>query len=88
MRLKPSGFWKKQVEQADPSAADELWERHRPALRRMDRTLRLDQALGRRVDAGDIVQDVLLRASQRLGRSYVTRPCRFISGFGRSLVTT
>jgi RNA polymerase sigma-70 factor (ECF subfamily) len=28
---------------------------------------RLDRALGRRVDASDVVQDVLLRASQRLG---------------------
>ena len=62
----------KQVEQADPSAADELWERHRPALRRMI-GLRLDQALGRRVDASDIVQDVLLRASQRLGE-YLRNP--------------
>ena len=62
----------KQVEQADPTAADELWERHRPALRRMIE-LRLDQVLGRRVDASDIVQDVLLRASQRLGE-YLRNP--------------
>src|SRR5262245_40402772 len=54
------------VAQADASATDELWERHRPALRRMI-GLRLDQALSRRVDASDIVQDVLLKASQRLG---------------------
>ncbi|MDR3619466.1 MAG: sigma-70 family RNA polymerase sigma factor [Paludisphaera borealis] len=55
-----------QVERADPCAVDELWERHRPALRRMI-DARLDRALGRRVDASDVVQDVLLRASQRLG---------------------
>jgi RNA polymerase sigma-70 factor, ECF subfamily len=55
-----------QVERADPSAIDALWERHRPALRRMI-DARLDRALGRRVDASDVVQDVLLRASQRLG---------------------
>src|SRR5271165_6152858 len=62
----------KQVEQADPSAADELWERHRPALRRMI-GLRLDQALGRRVDASDVVQEVLLKATQRLGE-YLRNP--------------
>jgi RNA polymerase sigma-70 factor (ECF subfamily) len=55
-----------QVERDDPCAIDELWERHRPALRRMI-DARLDRALGRRVDASDVVQDVLLRASQRLG---------------------
>ena len=46
-------------------AVDELLERHRESLRRMIRT-RMDQALNRRVDASDIVQDVLLEASQRL----------------------
>jgi RNA polymerase sigma-70 factor, ECF subfamily len=53
------------IAQDDAVAADELWERHRPALRRMI-DLRLDQALSRRMDASDIVQDVLLRANQRL----------------------
>jgi RNA polymerase sigma-70 factor (ECF subfamily) len=62
----------KQVEQAGPSAAEELWERHRPALRRMI-GLRLDQNLARRVDASDVVQDVLLRASQRLAE-YLRSP--------------
>jgi RNA polymerase sigma-70 factor (ECF subfamily) len=62
----------KQIQQADPSATDELWERHRPALRRMI-GFRLDPALGRRVDASDVVQDVLLKASQRLGE-YLRNP--------------
>ncbi len=62
----------KQVQQSDSGAADELWERHRPALRQMI-GLRLDRALGRRVDASDIVQDVLLKASQRLG-DYLRNP--------------
>jgi RNA polymerase sigma-70 factor (ECF subfamily) len=53
------------IVQADPWAVDELWERHRPALRRMI-ALRLDEALSRRVDASDVVQDVLIRANQRL----------------------
>src|SRR5262245_47926134 len=51
--------------QADAVAGDEVWERRRPALRRMI-DVRLGQALARRRDASDIVQDVLLRASQRL----------------------
>ncbi|WP_165225013.1 sigma-70 family RNA polymerase sigma factor [Aquisphaera insulae] len=54
-----------QVERGAPGAADELWERHRPALRRMI-GVRLDRALGRRLDASDVVQDVLLKASRRL----------------------
>jgi RNA polymerase sigma-70 factor (ECF subfamily) len=61
-----------QVGLADPAAAEELWERHRPALRRMI-GLRLGSALRRRVDASDIVQDVLLKASQRL-RDYLRHP--------------
>jgi RNA polymerase sigma-70 factor (ECF subfamily) len=61
-----------QVGTADPAAADELWERHRPALRRMI-GLRLDRSLGRRVDASDVVQDVLLRASRRLD-DYLRNP--------------
>jgi RNA polymerase sigma-70 factor (ECF subfamily) len=60
------------VAAADGAAADELWERHRPALRRMI-GLRLDQAVSRRVDASDVVQDVLFRASQRLGE-YLRNP--------------
>ena len=39
--------------------------RHRDALRRLI-GLRIDPALGRRVDASDIVQDVLLEADRRL----------------------
>jgi RNA polymerase sigma-70 factor (ECF subfamily) len=61
-----------QVGRADAAAADELWERHRPALRRMI-ALRLDRGLGRRVDASDVVQDVLLGASQRLD-GYLRNP--------------
>jgi RNA polymerase sigma-70 factor (ECF subfamily) len=58
--------------QADAAAADELWERYRPALRRMI-GMRLDQAVSRRVDASDVVQDVLLKASRRLGE-YLRNP--------------
>jgi RNA polymerase sigma-70 factor (ECF subfamily) len=62
----------RQIDLENPAAAEELWERHRPALRRMI-GLRLDAALKRRVDASDIVQDVLLKASQRL-RDYLRDP--------------
>jgi RNA polymerase sigma-70 factor, ECF subfamily len=60
------------VAQADATATDALWERHRPALRRMI-GLRLDHALSRRVDASDVVQDVLLKANQRLAE-YLRNP--------------
>jgi RNA polymerase sigma-70 factor (ECF subfamily) len=56
----------------DDSAIDELWERYRPALRRMI-GLRLDHALARRLDASDVVQDVLLKAHQRLA-DYLHNP--------------
>ena len=49
----------------DPSAEERLWERHREPLRRMI-GLRLDRAVGRRVDASDVVQEVMLKASGRL----------------------
>ncbi len=57
---------------SDKEAAEKLWERFRPALRRMI-GLRLDQALARRVDASDVVQDVLMKANQRLGE-YLDNP--------------
>lgn len=60
------------VARADVSATDELWERYRPALRQMI-GLRLDQAVARRVDASDVVQDVLIKASQRLA-DYLRNP--------------
>ena len=60
------------VEQANAGAADRLWERHRDALRRMI-GLRLDHALARRVDASDVVQEVLLKANQRLS-DYLRNP--------------
>lgn len=49
----------------DADARNQLLERHREALRRMV-GLRLDRAVQRRVDASDVVQDVLVEASQRL----------------------
>src|SRR5688500_17545682 len=46
-------------------AVDDLLGRFREPLRRVI-DLRLDPVLGRRVDASDIVQDVLIEANQRL----------------------
>jgi len=49
----------------DPTARNRLLERHRDALRRMV-GLRMDRAIERRLDASDIVQDVLVEANRRL----------------------
>src|SRR5947209_19932670 len=56
----------------DAAAVDGLLARHRDALRRAV-ALRLDPALARRVDASDIVQDVLLEANKRL-QDYLRNP--------------
>ncbi len=56
----------------DAAAINGLLERHRAAIRRMiDR--RMDRVVQRRVDASDIVQDVLLEANRRLG-DYLANP--------------
>ena len=58
--------------QGDRTAINGLLERHRTAIRRMiDR--RMDRVVQRRVDASDIVQDVLLEANRRLG-DYLANP--------------
>ena len=49
----------------DADAVNQLLDRHRDSLRQMVQ-LRLDRALAGRIDASDIVQDVLLEAHQRL----------------------
>jgi RNA polymerase sigma-70 factor (ECF subfamily) len=56
----------------DAAAVDDLLAEHREPLRRAVQ-LRLDPALARRVDASDIVQDVLLEANRRL-RDYLQNP--------------
>jgi RNA polymerase sigma-70 factor (ECF subfamily) len=56
----------------EAAAVDRLLDRHREALRNMIRA-RMDQKLARRVDASDVVQDVLLEASQRLN-DYIRDP--------------
>lgn len=56
----------------DDAAVDRLLARHRAAVRRMVQ-MRMDPALGRRVDASDIVQDVLVEAHRRL-KQYLKSP--------------
>ena len=60
------------VRQGDGSAIEGLLARHRAAIRRMiDR--RMDRVVQRRVDASDIVQDVMIEANRRLG-DYLANP--------------
>jgi RNA polymerase sigma-70 factor (ECF subfamily) len=56
----------------DEAATNGLLDRHREAVRRMVQ-MRLDRAVARRVDASDVVQDVLLEASSRL-EEYLRNP--------------
>ena len=56
----------------DREAVEGLMDRHRGALRKLVEN-RMDRAIGRRVDASDVVQDVLLEASNRLTR-YLEQP--------------
>jgi RNA polymerase sigma-70 factor (ECF subfamily) len=58
-----------QARRGAPTAVERLLASHREAVRRMI-ALRLDPAIAKRVDASDVVQDVLLEASQRL-REYL-----------------
>jgi RNA polymerase sigma-70 factor (ECF subfamily) len=61
-----------QARQGEPGAVDRLLTAHREPLRRLI-DLRLDPALAARVDASDIVQDVLLEAHRRLDE-YLRNP--------------
>lgn len=60
------------VRRGDADARDRLFDRHRGAIRRMI-DLRMDRVLERRVDASDIVQDVLVEANRRLA-DYLADP--------------
>jgi RNA polymerase sigma-70 factor (ECF subfamily) len=60
------------VRQGDGDAVNGLLERHRETIKRMiDR--RMDRGVQRRVDASDIVQDVMIEANRRLG-DYLANP--------------
>jgi RNA polymerase sigma-70 factor, ECF subfamily len=61
-----------QARAGDQAAADRLLAQHREPVRRMI-DLRLDPAIAARVDASDVVQEVLLEASRRLDQ-YLRSP--------------
>jgi len=62
----------KGVRQGDADAQNRLMDRHRLAVRRLI-PMRLDKALASRVDASDVVQDVLFEASRRMD-DYIKSP--------------
>ena len=61
-----------QAKRGDNEAIDALLGRHREAVRRMI-ALRLDPAIVQRVDASDVVQEVLLEVSRRL-QDFLKKP--------------
>ena len=61
-----------EVRGGDPSAVNRLLDQHREAVRRMIQ-LRIDPVLKRRVDASDVVQEVLIEANRRL-QDYLQNP--------------
>jgi RNA polymerase sigma-70 factor (ECF subfamily) len=60
------------VGQGNAAAVNQLLERHRGAVRRMI-AQRIDPKIRRRVDASDIVQEVMLEANRRLNE-YLKNP--------------
>ncbi|HCK40277.1 MAG: RNA polymerase factor sigma-70 [Planctomycetaceae bacterium] len=60
------------VRAGESDAVGKLLDRHREAVRRMI-DLRMDPVLKRRVDASDLVQDVLIQANRRLD-SFLENP--------------
>jgi len=61
-----------EIRDGDSQAVNTLIERHREAVRRLVR-MRMDQAIAQRVDASDVVQDVMFEASRRL-EDYIKNP--------------
>jgi RNA polymerase sigma-70 factor (ECF subfamily) len=61
-----------QVQSGDDDAINRLLDRHRHAVRQMI-DLRMDQVLKRRVDASDIVQEVMIEANRRITQ-YLENP--------------
>lgn len=60
------------IRDGNSTAVNKLMDRHRPAVRRLIQ-MRLDKAVSRRVDASDVVQDVLFEASRRM-EEYIQNP--------------
>ncbi len=62
----------RRAEEGDSAAINNLMERHRDSIRQMVQ-MRMDRAIAGRVDASDVVQDVLWEASRRL-ENYIQTP--------------
>lgn len=60
------------VKDGNKDAVNQLMDRHRVAIRRLIQ-MRLDKALTSRVDASDVVQDVLFEASRRM-EDFISSP--------------
>lgn len=60
------------AKKGEPGAVDQLLAKHRDAVRRMI-DLRLDPAIVQRLDASDVVQEVLIEANRRL-KDYLKNP--------------
>ena len=60
------------AKEGDADAVDRLLDRHRVAIHRMIE-MRLDRRIQQRVDASDIVQEVMIEANRRL-RTYLESP--------------
>ena len=61
-----------QAKNGDADAVDRLLAKHREPIRRMI-DMRIDPAIVQRVDASDVVQEVLIEASRRL-KDYLKSP--------------
>jgi RNA polymerase sigma-70 factor (ECF subfamily) len=61
-----------QAKAGDADAVDQLLARHREPIRRLI-DLRLDPAIAQRLDASDVVQEVLIEANRRL-QDYLKAP--------------
>jgi len=61
-----------EVRGGDGEAVNALIDRHRDAIRRLVQ-MRMDQAIASRLDASDVVQDVMFEASRRLN-DYISDP--------------
>ena len=76
-----------QAKAGNADALDQLLAKHREPIRRMI-DLRLDPAIAQRLDASDVVQEVLIEASLRLQAYLKRRTCPFTCGCAISPRTT
>ena len=70
------------VRDGDDLATGRLLERHRDALHRMAE-MRLDPKIRQRIDASDIIQEVMIEQTDASKRIWKTPSCRSIFGYGK-----